>query len=206
MLSDIYEYSMQPHIIVWSIVFGIMALLTLLSLFLGDILGFDTDSGVDVDIETGGLFKGLLVFFDIGHVPVTFLLMLISGINWTAALLINSRINTSHSVVWGLILAVPIFLGSVFLTKLINIPIKKLYGAMNADNEVKYTIIGSICTTLTEVTGEHGQAQIATPTSPLNIMVVCDPDTQISKGCEAVVVSESNIAGRYLITQLNNNI
>ena len=199
MLQDLYTYSTQPYMIFWTTIVCIMAFLSLASIFIGDILDIDVDGDGDIDIHGGGFLGTVMSFLDVGHVPLTFLLFTMSALNWGSGVLINSWINTGHSQTFGALLLIPVFIFSFAITKIVNIPVKKLYKAMNGDNEVKNKIIGNFCKTSTEVNTDNGYATITTQTSPLQIMVYSDEP--IERGKPAVVLEFNKELNRYLISE-----
>lgn len=205
MFQEIYEYSTQPYMMFWTSIFCIMGLLTIASLFLGDVLDLDIDSDTDISIEgaEGGMHS-IFSFFDLGHVPITFLIFIFSSVNWGMGIILNSNINTGHSQSFGALLLIPVLIASFFITKIINIPVKKLYKAMNGDNEVKTQVIGNICNTNTEVDSINGYATVSTGTSPVQIMVYCE-DKTIDKNKTAVVVEFNKTLNRYSILEIEDD-
>jgi hypothetical protein len=206
MFNEIYIYSIQPYMMFWTGMFGIMALLSIGSLIFGDFLDLDLDGDADLDIDgvSHGFMNSILSFFDLGHVPLTFLLFTFSSVNWGLGIILNRAINSGHSQSFGALLLIPVFIGAFFVTKLLNIPIKKLYKAMNGDNEVKNKIIGNICNTTTIINSKTGQAVITTGTSPLKIMVYCD-DKTVEKNKTAVVLEFNKSMSRYLISEIESD-
>ncbi|MCM8526070.1 MAG: DUF1449 family protein [Lentisphaeraceae bacterium] len=205
MFNEILEYSQQPYMMVWTALFVILGILTIVSLIFGELfdIDFDTDTDLDISVEGGGhgFLHSVGSFMDLGHVPITFLLFMFATLNWGIGITLNSYINTSHNTLFGFLLLIPVFFGSFFVTKIVNIPVKKLYKAMNGDNEVKNKVLGNFCTTTTQVSETNGQAEIETGTSPLKIMVYTD-DESLEKGVKAVVLSFNKKTNRYLIAKL----
>ena len=206
--SQILEYSMQPYIIFWSILVLVLGALAILSVLTGFDLDLDTDIELDGDISGDvsgeGFFEKICIFFNVGHIPVTLIIFSLILSNWFICLIVNNILNTSHNSALGFIIMAAVFVVSIPITKIITIPLKKIFGAMKEGDDQQNQIVGNICVTTTEVTDKHGQATIETSTAPIGLMVECQDDETIPKGSKAVVLEKNKLTNRYVITKFDD--
>ncbi len=206
MFSEIFEYSQQSYLALWSVMMLIVAVLTIISLF----TGFDADaSGVDVDgdghLEPEGFLHSFFVFFNIGRTPITIVIFCFVALNWSIGMALNTTLNRGHNIFVGWILFFVIIFLSLPVLKVMIIPFKKFYGALLEDEELQTKAIGSICVTQSEVTSSSGQAMIKDGPTVVNLMVMCAEGESIAQGKEAVVIEKDEQKNRYLISELQNN-
>jgi hypothetical protein len=213
MFQEIYTYSTQPYLIVWSVLFVVFAILTVISIISGFDLDLDLDGDIDVDLDgdiggdiSGGFFRDVFIFINVGHVPVTLILFTVILINWSIGLGLNTMYNVNHSIFLGICMAVGVFLVSIPLTKIATFPIKLLFKSMVEDQEALNKSVGSICETQCEVTETSGYALVKTDASPLSIMVKCEEGKTIPKISKAVVLEFDKESKRYLISEVEDDI
>jgi len=214
MFSEIYEYSQQSYLALWSVLMVIVGLISIISLFTGFDNGLDLDADVDVDVDVDldghvdahGLFHSLYLFLNVGKTPFTLILFSFVISNWTICMAANTTINTGHNLLigWG------IFAGALFLSlplvRILNIPLRKFFGALIEDEEKQTHSVGSICTTLTEVTEHNGQATFKDGPTVINLMVKCEEGKIISKGKKAIVLSKDEVQNRYVVSEVEEDI
>ena len=209
MLQDLYTYSMQPYLLVWSVLFALFAVLALISIFSGFDLDMDLDADVDLDVGgevTGGVFKSLFIYLNAGTMPITLVIFSLVSINWAGGICLNEFLNSDHNLIWGFGIQIALLFVSIPVTKVVTYPVKELFKMLNEDQEALDQAVGSICHVETEVNSSHGRAIIDTGTSPLNIMVKCEEGNKISKGSKAVVLEFDKKLKRYLIAEIEDDI
>ncbi|MCM8543226.1 MAG: YqiJ family protein [Lentisphaeraceae bacterium] len=214
MFNEIYEYSQQSYLALWSALMIIIGFIAIISLFTGFDNGIDFDADLDMDVDADmdghvdahGLFHSLYVFLNIGKTPITLILFTFVIVNWTICMSINTTFNTGHNLLLGW----SIFAGAIFLSlpivRLVNYPLKKFFGALLEDEEKQTHSIGSICTTTTEVTENNGQATFKDGPTVINLMVMTEEGKTISKGKKAIVLEKKKDLNRYIISEVNDEI
>ena len=85
-------------------------------------------------------------------------------------------------------------------------PLRKFFGALIEDEEKQTHSIGSICTTVTEVTDQSGQATFKDGPTVINLMVKCEPGKTISKGKKAIVLEKDSNQNRYVVSEVEDEI
>ncbi len=198
-----------------NIVFTVLVILTMLywlSVILGvfdvEMLDFDLpdealDAG-DMDVDSGGMLRPVLQFFYIGEVPVMLLLSIIFLSMWIISMLGNYYLNPASSF----LIATPIYAGgfaaSVFISRILGKPLKKMYALFNTDSNAPRQVVGRICTVVTTSVGKNmGQAEVSTKGAPILLNVVSDSDHIFRKGDEAVITDKDEVKGIYRISPVN---
>ncbi len=167
----------------------------------------DADFDADADLEVGGpvMMRSLLHFFYIGEVPIMILISVLILSLWTCSVLGNYYLNPGQS----LVLAIPIFLAnlvvSLFISKVLVMPLKRMYAMLNKDYNKPRKVIGRICriTTTHASKDKMGQAEITTKGAPIILNVISQDDNEFSKGDEAVVVASDKEKGIYFIARVD---
>ena len=208
MFNEIYQFSIQPYMIFWSILVLILGALAILSVFTGFDLDLDADIDLDGDISGDvsgeGFFEKICIFFNVGDIPVTLIIFSLILSNWFLGLVTNNLINTNHSTAIGFIIMGVVFVASIPITKVITLPLRKLFRAMKEGDDKQNKAIGNICITTSEVTQKSGQATIKTSTAPIELMVECSEGETIPKGSRAVVLEKNSKTNRYIITKFDD--
>lgn len=214
MFSEIYEYSQQSYLALWSALMIIVGLIAIVSLFTGFDNGVDFDADVEIDVDADldghvdahGLFHSLYIFMNIGKTPITVILFTFVIANWTLCMIANTTINSGHNFIIGW----SIFAGAIFISvpivKIINIPLRKFFGALIEDEEKQTHSIGSICTAVTDITDHSGQASIKDGPTVINLMVKCEQGKIISRGKKAIVLEKDNTQNRYIVSEVEDEI
>ena len=209
MFNEIFEYSTQPYMVFWSVLVLILGALAILSVFTGFDLDLDADIDLDGDISGDvsgeGVLEKICIFFNVGDIPVTLIIFSLILSNWFLGLVTNNIINTSHNTAVGFIIMAAVFVVSIPITKIITLPLKKLFKAMKEGDDKQNKAVGNICITTSEVTNHSGQATIKTSTAPIELMVECAEGEIIPKGSSAVVLEKNAITNRYIITKFDDH-
>lgn len=164
--------------------------------------GKDTHVG-GKDVAAGGhasTWESILVFFNVGQVPLTVLISLMAFSLWTLSLMGNHYLNPGLSALVAGPLLVPNFLISLFVTKFISTPLKPLFAALNKDYNAPPEVIGNLCVvSTTTVSDRLGQAVVQTKGAPILLNVVSEGGQVLHKGQEAVVLREDDRRNAYVI-------
>lgn len=195
---------------------GALLLLVLLYWIVVIIGLLDVDS-LDFDVEgpSGALeinslesiawLNSLLVFFNLGRVPFMLWLSFVALPFWAGALLVNYYLHTGESVT-GFLFLIPIFIISLFISKILTAPFIKVFAAFEKEHASKTNVIGRMCTVILPATAtELGQATVRTEGSPLLLHVKATTGAQISKGQTALIIDYNEKSNIYLIEPYQSN-
>ena len=171
-----------------------------------DSLDFDFDLDTNADAGSGGLLNGpvgeVLRFFNVGSVPVLVLASIMIVMLWAIGVLTWPLVGQ-----WGILAQlaafVPIWIGALLLTKLVTLPLRKLFEQaerqVEAENNVNLQGRRCVIISLTADAG-RGQAEITTSGAPLRINVrTRDENAVLNKGDEAVIVTPDPDKNLYYI-------
>ena len=165
---------------------------------------FHVDAEGDAGIESGGVLRSILHFFYIGEVPVMLLVSIIILFLWALGMIGNHYFNSGNSMLAAIPIYAASFAASLFICRIIAMPIKKIYNLFNKDYNAPRNVMGRICTVATTtVSKTMGQAEVKTKGAPIILNVVSDSDHIFYKGDEALVVSEDKERGIYKIAEVN---
>ena len=167
---------------------------------------FDAHGDADGDIEGGsgpGVFVSILKFFNVGELPLMILLGFLSLSMWAIAISIHKILGVESSL-FAFILLFPITISSLFVTKIVTTPFRKLYSQLLKEEGIAHEkLTGKVCKVISnQVTGTFGQAEIKTDGSPILINVRSIKEEVLQKGEEAVIVSSDKDKGIYTIKKL----
>lgn len=147
---------------IMTVIMGVLFLYWLISFLFGGMeLDFDVgfDSHVEVDpgigfdsraLETGdptshvepGVFMKFLDFINVGKMPFMVILTIFMFFIWVGSLLITSLFNMAS---WGkisVLILIPLIVVAVFLTKLVTVPLIKVFHAMGYKGEEAIDFLG----------------------------------------------------------------
>lgn len=167
----------------------------------------DTDLGADHDMDMGdggSALKAILHFFYIGEIPVMLLLSIIILCLWALIMIGNHYLNPVNSM----LAALPIYAGStaasLFLGKVIAMPLKRMYKLFTQDCNAPRELIGRICTIIAAADSKTmGQAEVKTKGAPIVLNVFSENEHRFENGDEALIVSQDKERGTYLIAEVN---
>lgn len=215
-MVELIQFAFEPVNLFFTLMLGLMFLYWI-SVLLGllDVDAFDLDLGADGDIdidgdvdvdgaEASGLFRAFAEFFSLGRVPFMVLLSVLFLNLWMVAILGNYYFNPNHSLLLSFAIAVPGFVIACGVTKVLLIPLTRVFNDLDGTDEAARPIIGQLCTVMTtEVSDKLGQAEIVTSGSPILLNVISARDHVFHKGDEAVIVGKDDTRGVYLIAPLH---
>lgn len=147
---------------------------------------FDLEMDMDGDVEIGGL-ASVLSFFNIGEMPFMVFVTFFTLPLWVTTLVFNDLLGFS-GFLSGMIIFIPAFLGSLFVAKVLTIPIARFYKKVKQNTEAVEEIIGKICTAKLIIGPERkGQAEIKVNGTSVLIYAKTRNET-VEKGETALVI------------------
>jgi hypothetical protein len=153
-------------------------------------LDFDADG--DADIQGGGAFQGVMLYFNIGAVPVTIWLSILIFTCWVMAMLETYYFNPNHHALLGLIFVIPNLIAGMYFAKFVTAPLKKVFEAMAPKNTTRKSLIGQQAVVVSStVNRSFGQIEIKTDGAPLTLNGRTESETEILKGQTVVITHES---------------
>jgi|LSQX01.3.fsa_nt_gb hypothetical protein len=179
-----------------------LAVLYWLTVIIGalDIDLFDIDIDIDADVDlSAGPFHGILIFFNVGDLPVMFVFSVLILVFWVLSMLVYLLPIETGGVV-SAILLVPNFVLSAFITKIITNPLKGLFKGSYKNSSEAYKVEGKVCTLLCSLSyGGLGQAEIVTKGAPIIINVKQGEDEELQKGDKVLVISKDAEKNFYIV-------
>ncbi len=157
----------------------------------------DTEVGLDVDAGSGLSLGKALNFFNIGEIPFMILFSFQAFFMWLASINANYLLeNTSGWVALGL--SAPIFLGSLFLTKLATWPLKKLFRQLGKEEDME--VLGKVCNILLPAAPKKtGQAEILVEGAPMRFNIRTTDGAVLAKGQKALVIDFVEDKNYYIV-------
>jgi hypothetical protein len=157
-------------------------------------------------VNTGGAWitAGRLMGFS--QVPIVVWGSFIILFMWFVSLVLNQKWNVDADTLRALLLLLPNFAISAIATKLVTIPVAKLFKAMaDADTEAE-EVIGRTGTVVSmEADERYGQLEIAANGAPLLINVRTQPGAlSLPKGTPAQVTTAGPENAFYFIESLKS--
>lgn len=203
-------FCFSPANILYTVLFS-FALLYWITVILGvldlDLFDFDMDTDLDVDVNTDidvdadidthmntgtsitGVFHSLLLFFNLGQVPIMIIFTFLTMFMLSASVMFQYYIG-HNSLLWGAALLVPNFIGSMLLTKIATQPFRGVFKRLEDEKEDYEELVGRTCVvTTSKVDREFGQAEIDTGGAPLVINAKTKDNQVILIGEEAIVLN-----------------
>lgn len=174
-----------------------------------DIAGKDVHVG-GKDVHVGGkdvghghgmsAWHGILLFFNVGKVPLTLLISLLAMSMWMVSMMANHYLNPPMTAWIAMPLLVPNVIVSLFVTKFFSLPMKKIFAALDKDYNASPDVIGRLCVvTTTTVSDRLGQASIQSKGAPILMNVIAEDGQVLTRGQEAVVIRLDQQRGVYVI-------
>tara|TARA_X000000950_G_C13603141_1_gene532220 strand:- start:82 stop:729 length:648 start_codon:yes stop_codon:yes gene_type:complete len=176
--------------------------------FLDIDIDMDTDADIDVDTEGASgsdLFalNKVLAFFNLGKIPFMVFLTFLAIPLWFLTIMIN-HILDNNSILFSLILLIPILTVSLFITKILTIPFVKLFAILDKDNE-EDDIIGAIGDVrLGANSDKKGQADVMVGESFFTIFIKTHESADIVKKGDKVLVLDHIKEGDYFLVEKYN--
>lgn len=199
-MFELLQASISQTQIILTLALGLVVLYWLMVIF--GILDLETDAP-DVlmdgngltdfthDASTGSMWLSTSRAFGFAKVPIvvwgSFLILFM----WFVSLILNHFWNPEASVKQALILLLPNFLISSIITKIVTLPVGRLFAAMSDGDTEAEEVLGRTGTITTiEADGSYGQIEILCKGAPLLINVRTQPGTSaLKKGTLAKITA-----------------
>ena len=207
-MFELFQAAISPHQILLTLLLALVVCYWLL-VILGA-LDFETDLPDDLGdgdadahhahgVNTGGAWLTAGRLFGFSQVPIVVWLSFLVLFLWFLSLVLNETCNPAHSTLLAFILILPNLIGSLIITKLVTIPVAKLFKAMaDADTEAEEVIgrTGTVCSIEADET--YGQLEITANGAPLLINVRTQGGT-LAKGTQAKITAAGPDNAFYFI-------
>ncbi|WP_395740761.1 hypothetical protein [Prosthecobacter sp.] len=205
-MSELFQAAIQPHQLLLTFLLALVVFYWLLVLLgaldfesdLPDDIGGDGEAhgGGDAShghghgVNTGGAFLSAGRFLGFSQVPLVVWLSFMVVFLWLGSLALNEWYNQPHSLGQAALLLLPNLVGSLIMTKLVTLPVAKLFKAMSdADSEAEEVIGRTGIVTSTEADASYGQLEISTANVPLLINVRTQPGAAALKRGDSAKVT-----------------
>jgi hypothetical protein len=143
------------------------------------------------DASTGSIWLSTGRALGFSQVPIVVWASFLILFMWFISLVLNQFWNPEATTIRALILLVPNFLISAIITKIVTIPVAKLFAAMSENDPEAGEVIGRTGTVTTmEADESYGQVEIAGKGAPLLINVRTHPGAgALKKGTSVTVLA-----------------
>ncbi len=211
---ELFQASISQNQILLTILLGLvvcywlMVILGVLDLET-DVADGGADGNIDMDpghdATTGSIWMSTGRFLGFSKVPIVVWLSFVSLFMWFFSLVLNQYWNPGADVSRALLLLPPNFVISVIVTKIVTIPIAKLFAAMaDADREGE-EILGRSGTVISmEANQTYGQIEIPVKGAPLLVNVRCQPGSPVLKKGTAVKVTDAGPDNKFYYIESTN--
>lgn len=162
----------------------------------------------DADLDTapaaggGGTLYALLRLFNIGDVPLMIVVTAIVLVMWATSVVLHPLVG-GWSLLWQLLLIVPIFAFATLVMKVVTHPVKRFYrGLKQTDMPLidRLELVGKMCrVTTSRVTPTFGQAEYRSEGAPVLLNVRTQDSQTLTRGQEAVIVGRDDKSGVYIV-------
>ncbi len=212
-MFELYQAAISHNQILLSLLLALVVLYWLLVILgaldfetdMPDDLG-DGDGHHDHGVNTGSAWLTAGRFFGFSEVPIVVWLSFMILFMWFFSLVLNQKWNLEAGTLRALLLILPNFIISAVATKLITIPVAKLFKAMaDADTEAEAVIGRTGVVVSMEADETYGQFEIAANGAPLLINVRTLPGAPaLLKGTTAQVITAGPDNVFYFIESLKS--
>ncbi|MBN2162658.1 MAG: DUF1449 family protein [Pontiellaceae bacterium] len=165
--------------------------------------GADLDADADADVQGGGPFQSMLLYFNVGSVPVTVWLSFLIFTCWLLSVLETYYFNPGLHFLIGLIFVIPNLIVGMYVAKMATAPLKKVFDAMAPKNITRKSLIGQRATVSSStVSSSFGQIVVKTDGAPITLNA--RSAHEISKG-EMVVITHEKEPGVFTVEPFSAN-
>lgn len=213
-MSELFTQALFPVTLPFSIVVLGLALYWVLVAFGIFDLDGEGDSvslaDVDADVEGGGgapagPWGAFLHFLNFGEVPFMIVVSVFALSMWVCSMIANQFFNDG-SILLGLLYLVPGFLLTVFVTRFVTLPFRKVFRLLNRGAPGEKSLVGRTCVIRTsEATPEYGQAEVASEGAPLLLQVRTREGVSLPKGTAALIIGQDESSGAFTVIQVTSD-
>lgn len=158
------------------------------------------DGEASLSDSAGGL-KGVMTFFNLGKVPLMLILSFVALFWWAGSIALNYYVPLP--LVINLLLLIPLFLLSLFISKFFTAPFGKLFEKMNQFAQ-PLNAVGMLGEITIEFEGtEMGQMRVKSEDGWVSLNVRASGTAKFSRGDQVVVAEYIQDQNYYLIEPLN---
>lgn len=214
-MFELFQAATSPNQILLTLLLGLVVCYWLL-VILGA-LDFDTDipedfGDSDADahhghgVNTGGVWLNAGRLLGFSQVPIIVWLSFLVLFMWFVSLVLNQKWNADVDTLRAMLLALPNFAISAIGTKLVTLPVAKLFQAMTDSDTEAEEVIGRTGTIVSmEADERYGQLEIVARGAPLLINVRTQPGAPaLLKGTQAQVTTAGPENTFYFIESLKS--
>lgn len=153
----------------------------------------DTDGIVDLshDASSGSVWLSTSRAFGFSKIPIVVWASFLILFLWFISLVLNQYWNPQATTTRALALLIPNFFISAIITKIVTIPVAKLFSAMSESDPEAEEVLGRTGTVTTmEADESYGQVEIICKGAPLLINVRTRPgDVALKKGTSVTLIA-----------------
>lgn len=160
-------------------------------------LDIDTESSMDMDAngdfeaQSGGAYQGLMLYFNIGTVPVTIWLSVVILVCWSLSMVEAYTINPTVAPLLSIGLAIPNLILGMYAAKFVCQPLKKVFSAMEGKAITNKSLIGKrALVTSSTINQTFGQIELKTDGAPITMNARACNEMDIPKGSTVVITKE----------------
>jgi Na+-transporting methylmalonyl-CoA/oxaloacetate decarboxylase gamma subunit len=196
---ELLQASISQNQILLTLALGLVVAYWLMVIF--GILNLDSESpdvlmdgdglaDVSHDPSSGSVWLSTSRVLGFSKVPIVVWMSFLILFMWFISLVFNRFWNPDATTTQALLLLAPNFLISAIITKIVTIPVGKLFSAMSESDPEAKTVLGRIGTVVsTEADESYGQVQIVGKGAPLLINVRTRPGTAALKKGASVILA-----------------
>ncbi|MEX0777085.1 MAG: hypothetical protein WD042_15380 [Phycisphaeraceae bacterium] len=219
-MQELLDAIASPVNLALTVLLGLAVLYWLLVIFGAltiDALDFDMDGpgdlpdGGDIDLPAHGtddlahaaMSLSWLRFFNVGTVPLMFLLSIFLLMLWLAGVILHPVIG-AWGVLFQILLLVPMALAAALITKVLTMPLATIFRRMREQEEAerRVVMVGQRARVVsTRLTDRYGQVEVETNGSPLRLNArVTEAGQELKRGDEVILVAEDE-QGKFFIVR-----
>ena len=166
-------------------------------------LGVDSDVDLDADsgVHSHGIFSNFLGFINAGKVPFMFILTCLIFFTWVGSLIVTNLI----SITWGwtsVFILLPLFILSIFPTKIVTIPIAKFLEKTGYQGESEINFFGSAGKMLSSISEDKvGVAEFMIDKDPIKLNVRSLSGEELKYGDIVIITNQPDEKKIYPIVK-----
>ena len=184
------------------VVYWVVVLCGLLDVDALDICELEAE-GLEVGSGHGSA-EGLLEYLNLRQVPLSIVVSIFATSLWLLGVLANHYLHGTSSGLLGFVIFVPNILVSAHVAKFVTMPLVPLFRSMHKDiAEVRDMVGTRVRITSSTADEKFGQAEVLSSDDGPSVVVSVRTEGEVlSKGSEAVVVSENVGKSVYVVSKL----